>query len=83
MIKEGVDENHNPIFSTEVLINKVSAGSGVGYSKKESQQKSAKMALSKIKNKDFLNELLVTDDSLTSEESELAKTDPHLSTLED
>lgn len=83
LIKEGVDENHNPIFSTEVLINKVSVGSGVGYSKKESQQKSAKMALSKIKNKDFLNELLVTDDSLTSEESELAKTDPHLSTLED
>ncbi|NDV58005.1 ribonuclease III [Bacteroides sp. 519] len=49
LIEQSLDKNSNPIFQTEVLIENISAGHGEGYSKKESQQNAAKMALKKIK----------------------------------
>lgn len=49
LIEQTLDEKSNPIFQTEVLIENISAGTGEGYSKKESQQKAAKMALQQIK----------------------------------
>uniref|UniRef100_UPI0035A083FB putative dsRNA-binding protein n=1 Tax=Prevotella heparinolytica TaxID=28113 RepID=UPI0035A083FB len=43
----------------EVRIEGLSAGTGTGYSKKESQQNAAQMALKKIKNdNDFMEEIL-------------------------
>jgi ribonuclease-3 len=55
LIEQFLDQESNPVFQTEVLIERVSAGSGAGYSKKESQQNAAQMALKKIKsNPDFL-----------------------------
>ena len=37
------------MFYTEVKVEGISAGKGTGYSKKESQQNAARMALNKIK----------------------------------
>ncbi|KAA6322929.1 Ribonuclease 3 [termite gut metagenome] len=49
LIEQFFDNQSNSIFQTEVLIEGLSAGIGSGYSKKESQQHAAQMALKKIK----------------------------------
>ena len=50
LIEETTDSENNPVFQTQIIINGISAGYGVGFSKKESQQSAAKIALKKIKN---------------------------------
>jgi len=58
LIEQFLDADSNPVFQTEVLIEGLSAGTGIGYSKKESQQNAAQMALKKIKSSaEFLNEV--------------------------
>lgn len=49
LIEQFLDKDYNPKFHTEVRIEGLSAGKGTGYSKKESQQNAAQMALKKIK----------------------------------
>lgn len=49
LIEQFLDHNSNPVFQTEVLIEGLSGGTGIGYSKKESQQNAAQIALKKIK----------------------------------
>ena len=51
LIEESFDKEHNPVFRTQVLINGISAGYGIGYTKKESQQNAAQIALKKVKRK--------------------------------
>ena len=46
------------VFQTEVLLNSSVVSSGVGYSKKESQQNAAQEALKKLKNREFLEEVM-------------------------
>lgn len=48
LIEESTDADNNPVFQTQILINGRPAGTGVGYSKKESQQNAAKKALKNI-----------------------------------
>ena len=48
LIEQFLDQDSNPVFQTEIIIEGISAGTGIGYSKKESQQNAAKMALKKI-----------------------------------
>lgn len=43
-----VDEDNNPLFESAVYIFDEQVGVGTGYSKKESQQKAAKIAFKKI-----------------------------------
>jgi len=50
LIESFTDNNNNPVFQTQVLISGQSAGVGIGYSKKESQQNAAKVAMKKIHN---------------------------------
>ena len=50
LIDQVMDKDHSPTFSTEVHIEGIPAGSGTGYSKKESQQKAAQMSLKILKN---------------------------------
>ena len=57
LIEQFLDEEYNPMFHTEVRIEGISAGTGTGYSKKESQQNAAQMALKKIKDADFKEEV--------------------------
>ncbi len=49
LIEQSIDKENNPTFHTEVHIEGHPVGSGSGYSKKESQQNAAQMALKKIK----------------------------------
>ena len=57
LIEQVLDEEYNPMFHTEVRIEGISAGTGTGYSKKESQQNAAQMALKKIKDAAFKEEV--------------------------
>lgn len=49
LIEQSSDASSNPVFQTEVLVEGTSGGTGIGYSKKESQQNAAQMTLKKIK----------------------------------
>lgn len=54
LIEQSIDSESNPVFRTEVLIEGITAGNGSGYSKKESQQKAAQMAIRKVRNAEFM-----------------------------
>lgn len=54
LIEQSFDQDSNPIFQTEVRIEGIPAGTGIGYSKKESQQNAAQMAIKKVKEADFM-----------------------------
>lgn len=56
LIDQHYDVDNNPVFQSEVLIEGIPAGSGVGYSKKESQQLAAHDALTRIKKDSALKE---------------------------
>jgi ribonuclease-3 len=59
LLENYMDNENNPIFQTQALLNGMLAGIGIGYSKKESQQQAAQMALNKIKSEeDFVKEIL-------------------------
>lgn len=59
LIEQFFDKKSNPVFQTEVHIEGLPAGTGIGYSKKESQQNAAQMALKKIKSShEFLKAVL-------------------------
>jgi ribonuclease-3 len=51
------DAKGNPIFQSDVTLENIFAGSGKGYSKKESQQNAAKTALYQIKDEDFVGQV--------------------------
>ena len=60
LIAQFLDQDYNPMFHTEVRIESLSAGTGTGYSKKESQQNAAQMALKKIKSDEAFKEAIET-----------------------
>lgn len=60
LIEQFLDRDYNPMFHTEVRIEGLSAGTGTGYSKKESQQNAAQMALKKIKSDEAFKEAIET-----------------------
>lgn len=60
LIEQFLDQDYNPMFHTEVRIEGLSAGTGIGYSKKESQQNAAQMALKKIKSDEAFKEAIET-----------------------
>lgn len=58
VIENFTDEENNPVFQSQVALNGLLAGTGIGFSKKESQQQAAKMALRKIREeKDFVEQV--------------------------
>lgn len=74
LIEQLLDKDYNPMFHTEVRIEGLSAGTGTGYSKKESQQNAAQMALKKIKNdNDFMEEILAAKEQNSPAEAEEVK----------
>ncbi len=54
LIEQFFDQESNPVFQTEIRIERLPAGTGTGYSKKESQQNAAQMAIKKIKDNTFM-----------------------------
>lgn len=49
LLEQAVEEGGAPVFNTEVFIEGIGCGTGKGYSKKESQQLAAKVALARLK----------------------------------
>ncbi len=49
LIESFADNDGNPVFQTGVMLGSVQIGVGIGYSKKESQQNAAKMAIKKLR----------------------------------
>ena len=53
------DAQNNPIFISCVKVAEVEIGSGKGYSKKESHQKAAKIAIKKLRESNELQDILI------------------------
>lgn len=49
LIESFTDNDGNPVFQTGIVLADVQIGVGIGYSKKESQQNAAKMAIKKLR----------------------------------
>lgn len=49
LIENFMDPEGNPVFQTAVCLGDMQIGIGIGYSKKESQQNAAKMAIKKLR----------------------------------
>lgn len=59
LLESFTDKNNNPIFQTQVMVAGVQAGVGIGFSKKESQQEAAKMAVRRLRSdKEFQHSIL-------------------------
>jgi ribonuclease-3 len=77
LLESFTDDEHNPIFQSQVLLNGLLAGVGTGYSKKESQQQAAQMALKKIKkDKSFFDMILALNEKEEPEVPEVPETIP-------
>lgn len=93
LIEQRLDKDRNPVFHTEVKIESLSAGTGKGYSKKESQQNAAHMALRKIKTDEDFGRQLREAKALRcappppveepAVEAPSAEADPHATPLDD
>ena len=58
LITQSHDQCFSPTFESEVLIEGIPAGRGIGYSKKESQQRAAHETMGKIKDSAFMESVL-------------------------
>ena len=67
VIDSSYDTHNNPVFVSCVKVGNVEIGSGKGYSKKESHQKVAKIAIKKLRESNELQDVLL-DAHLESEE---------------
>ena len=62
LLEKYTDNESNPVFQSQVLLNGLLAGVGTGYSKKESHQQAAQMALRKVRHdKEFVQEILQSE----------------------
>ncbi|MDD4777394.1 MAG: ribonuclease III [Fermentimonas sp.] len=62
------DSQNNPVFVSCVKVGNVEVGSGKGYSKKESHQKAAKVAIKKLRESNDLQDILIDSTKPDSEE---------------
>lgn len=61
LVETLVDQNNNPVFQSQALLGGISGGIGIGYSKKESQQNAAHIAIGRLrKDKNFRQMVLST-----------------------
>ncbi len=70
LIESFIDNDGNPVFQTAITLAEYQIGVGIGYSKKESQQNAAKMAIKKLRtDKEF--QQLVADLKKKKQEEEM------------
>lgn len=81
---ETVEGSNSPVFRSEVILERIPAGRGEGYSKKESQQNAAKEALDRIRrDAKFANRVLAARDLHIKQAAEAeAAAQPASSTLQ-
>ena len=84
LISQVEDKDRSPMFYTEVKVEGISAGKGTGYSKKESQQNAARMALNKIKGDASFRQRIAEAKEISHAPSNEASTeaDPHPAALD-
>ena len=74
LIESFTDNDGNPVFQTGVTLADTQIGVGIGYSKKESQQNAAKMAIKKLRTdkvfQQFISELKKKQTGETTAEHE-------------
>ena len=64
LIETIVDQDNNPVFQSQALLGGISGGIGIGYSKKESQQNAARIALNRIRrDKNYQQSVLATQEN--------------------
>ena len=73
LIRQSQDEFNSPTFESEVLLEGIQAGKGMGYSKKESQQIAAHEALNKLKKNSSFMEKVLAEKALREEGGEIGK----------
>ncbi len=59
VMESSYDEQNNPVFVSCAKVADVEVGSGKGYSKKESHQNAAKVAIKKLRESNELQEFLI------------------------
>lgn len=68
LIESFSDNDGNPVFQSAVCLDEMQIGIGIGYSKKESQQAAAKMAVKKLRtDKEFQKQITELKNKLTGE----------------
>jgi ribonuclease-3 len=59
VLENFMDHENNPVFQSQALLNDIVSGIGTGYSKKESQQQAAQMALKRIRtDREFVQKIM-------------------------
>ena len=77
MLKQKKDDNGNPIFNFQVLLEGVAGEQGTGYSKKEAQQQAAKETLQRLKREpQFVDAIFAAKTNRTKMEEEPAMAVP-------
>ena len=69
LVNENITGTNSPTFRSRVLIEGVEAGTGFGYSKKESQQLAAKEAMRHIRKKTELYKNIVRQHNSREDEN--------------
>ncbi|MDR0973201.1 MAG: ribonuclease III [Prevotellaceae bacterium] len=83
LLNQYTDGSSSPIFETEIQIEGIRIGKAKGFSKKESQQKAARIAFKAIKRTNIVRDILVRQEQNSERLSDLTETDAHTSTLHD
>jgi ribonuclease-3 len=60
LIETFADQDRNPVFQTSVSLMGTTLGIGIGYTKKESQQSAARMAIQKIRKDKDIQKLIAS-----------------------
>lgn len=84
LIEQKRDENNNPIFIYQAIVEGLEGGSGKGYSKKESQQLASKQTLQSLRRKpQFIDAVFAAKADRTKMEEEPVVVVPDIEQKED
>lgn len=84
LIEQKRDENNNPIFVYQAIVEGLEGGSGKGYSKKESQQLASKQTLQSLRRKpQFIDAVFAAKADRTKMEEEPVVVVPDIEQKED
>jgi ribonuclease-3 len=77
MLKQKKDDNGNPVFSFQVMLENIEGEQGTGFSKKEAQQRAAKETLQRLKREpQFVDAIFAAKTNRTKMEEEPAMAVP-------
>lgn len=84
IVDEKSDENGSPMFNYRVMLEGVEGCNGTGYSKKESQQKAAKLTLERLRREpQFIDSVFAAKGNRTKMEEEPVENVPNTDTKDD